>query len=467
MVTDDEAAIVSAIKKFLPEMDLFRCFNHVANDIKRKIGTIVGLNAEEKKLYMNQCRELFSQKSKTNYLELLAERQIGWNQQFGTYYVKNIHPDIDRIGAWVCNKYGVGKITTNQSESVNNLIKGLNDWKECPIDAMVLSLFQLSQYYNAEIIRGRYNYGQHRILPELAHVYKEENDKPILPEIVDTQTIIQTIKEAEKDVNAHFKKCETNVEEKQKIQFTNYDQEKLSMYERALSVINDKDGISMRPKTGEFIVKGTLGTSHVVTIFPKVTCTCAGSGHCYHVLACDMAIGQRQTNSKKPNVTAYRKRRRKFGDKRSGRKRPRKLDKPPKIDKSETMSGNDDNGEWDGDDALFLKDIMHKKHHSLPKDEKDKQKDVPNTTISPTKKTFSDYYESSDFDSNTSFGSEKDRRREKAKEAARDKWNYDQIIRLDDLFPEVDQPKVKEEICLIDEKVFDLYIFFTCWLSNI
>jgi hypothetical protein len=55
---------------------------------------------------MNQCRELFSQKSKTNYLESLVERQILWNQQFGTYYIKNKHPIIDRIGAWVCNKYG-------------------------------------------------------------------------------------------------------------------------------------------------------------------------------------------------------------------------------------------------------------------------------------------------------------------------------------------------------------------------
>lgn len=43
---------------------------------------------------MNQCRELFSQKSKTNYLERLAEMQITWNQQFGTYYIKNIHPHI-------------------------------------------------------------------------------------------------------------------------------------------------------------------------------------------------------------------------------------------------------------------------------------------------------------------------------------------------------------------------------------
>ena len=141
---------------------------------------------------------------------------------------------------------------------------------------MVLSLFQLSQFYNAEIIRGRYNYGQHNILPVIAHLYKQDKDKPILPEFCDPTTIIQTIKDAERDVDAHYKKCELNVEQKHKIETTTNNQEKVSIYERALSVINDKDGISMRPKSGEFIVKGTLGTSHVVTIFPKVTCTCAG-----------------------------------------------------------------------------------------------------------------------------------------------------------------------------------------------
>ena len=125
---------------------------------------------------------------------------------------------------------------------------------------MVLSLFQLSQFYNAEIIRGRYNYGQHNILPVIAHLYKQDKDKPILPEFCDPTTIIQTIKDAERDVDAHYKKCELNVEQKHKIETTTNNQEKVSIYERALSVINDKDGISMRPKSGEFIVKGTLGT---------------------------------------------------------------------------------------------------------------------------------------------------------------------------------------------------------------
>lgn len=155
-----------------------------------------------------------------------------------------------------------------------------------------------------------------------------------------------------------------------------------------------------------------------------------------------MAIGRRQTNSNKPNVTAYRKRRRKLADRGSGRKRPRKLDKPKILVTSETVSGNDDDGEWDGDDAAFVKDIMNKKHRCLQMDPLNKKKDVPKTNIFSTNKTFSDCYESSDIDSNTSFGSGKNRRREKAKETARAKWNDDQIIRFADLFPEFDQPEV-------------------------
>jgi transposase len=51
-----------------------------------------------------------------------------------------------------------------------------------------------------------------------------------------------------------------------------------------------------------------------------------------------MAVGRKQTKSKQPNATAYRKRRRKFADKKSGRKRPRKLDKPQKENNSDILT---------------------------------------------------------------------------------------------------------------------------------
>jgi len=49
--------------------------------------------------------------------------------------------------------------TTNSSESFNSVLKKIQDWREAPIDAMVLSLFRLAQYHIAEIRCGRCNLG--------------------------------------------------------------------------------------------------------------------------------------------------------------------------------------------------------------------------------------------------------------------------------------------------------------------
>ena len=81
---------------------MYRCLNHVKDDIKKKLGTIAGHNTEKRK----KCSDQFTQESKLNYLELLTEIQSEWNPQFMTNYNKNIRPDIDQIGAWACHNMG-------------------------------------------------------------------------------------------------------------------------------------------------------------------------------------------------------------------------------------------------------------------------------------------------------------------------------------------------------------------------
>lgn len=70
------------------------------------------------------------------------------------------------------------------------------------------------------------------------------------------------------------------------------------------------------------------------------------------------------------------------------------------------------------------------------------------------KKNFSDWYESSDIDSDTSFGPEKVARREEEREAARAKWNYDQILRFEHFFPDLHQPENKETDVLKEKVKF-------------
>lgn len=71
------------------------------------------------------------------------------------------------IGRWVLeelhcyNPYS--GITNNMSESLNRVIKDLQQWKEAPVDCMVLALYQLQAYYLKEIRRGLGGIGEYSL----------------------------------------------------------------------------------------------------------------------------------------------------------------------------------------------------------------------------------------------------------------------------------------------------------------
>ena len=137
-----------------------------------------------------------------------------------------------------------------------------------------------------------------------------------------------------------------------------------------------------------------------------------------------MAIGRRQATSEQADVTAYRKRKRKNADESSGRKRPRENDKPPKQDKQcKTARRNDIDGVGENDcsDDSFMKKIKKMERSLMKLSSKTMEVNIKRekkiASIPPTNndKSFSFYYQTSDFDSNASFTSEKDRIREKKK----------------------------------------------------
>jgi len=50
---------------------------------------------------------------------------------------------------------------TIQSETFNFMLKKLNNWTECPVDVMVLTLFRLAQFHIIEVRRGRCGLGNY------------------------------------------------------------------------------------------------------------------------------------------------------------------------------------------------------------------------------------------------------------------------------------------------------------------
>ena len=95
----------------------------------------------------------------------------------------------------------------------------------------------------------------------------------------------------------------------------------LSQSERARGVI-EQAKISFDPKLHTFTVMGS-SHPHAVTLFPKETCSCPSTTHCYHILAAKMSIGQTaDAQVKVLNLTQLRRNARSRTDKKSGRKRP-------------------------------------------------------------------------------------------------------------------------------------------------
>ena len=96
----------------------------------------------------------------------------------------------------------------------------------------------------------------------------------------------------------------------------------LSQHERARRVLNENQ-ISVDLKLHTFTVMGST-CPHVVTLFPKETCSCPSTTQCYHILAAKMSIGQHSEDEKsRINLPQLRKNSCPWRQKRSGRKCPR------------------------------------------------------------------------------------------------------------------------------------------------
>ena len=78
---------------------------------------------------------------------------------------------------------------TNQSEAYNYVLKRLQDWKEAPIDTMLLSLFCLSQFNLAEIKQGRCGQGDYNLRAGLSH----ETSLLVLPITIRPTEIVDRI----------------------------------------------------------------------------------------------------------------------------------------------------------------------------------------------------------------------------------------------------------------------------------
>ena len=322
-VTDEERAIVNSISIVLPNVPQLRCWNHIFRDIRRWLRAHGALSTDIA-IYLEDVRDLFHLQSQREYLEVLAKMKSKWSAPFYDYYSKNIQPDIRCIARWSIEEFKVynpySGVTTNQAESLNTVLKNLQQWNESPHDCMVLALYYLQAYYKREIIRGIHGMGNFHLHSQFKEV---SNSVPLVEVTVYTpEEIVQRIKAS--DLNVPFQQSENN----SSTQVTTTTTTKpTSQTERARQIIAEKK-ISFNPDLKTFTILGSGDKPQAVKLFPKPTCTCPSTVQCYHILAAKLSLGMENfSQDTKPfNLTQLRKNARASTEKKSGRKRPRVLD---------------------------------------------------------------------------------------------------------------------------------------------
>ena len=171
-VTDDEAGIIKAIDACLPGARRIQCWNHTFSAAKTWLKQH-GAKFTEIPVYISHLQDLFHQPTIEDYNSKLSEYRCEWSKAFLDHYMENIHPRVlTSIGRWILEKLGVynpySGVTSNQAESFNALLKRLQNWREVPVDAIILSLYYLHAYYFNEIQRGLCGLGNYQLLEQFS-----------------------------------------------------------------------------------------------------------------------------------------------------------------------------------------------------------------------------------------------------------------------------------------------------------
>ena len=303
IVTDEEQAFVNTMKKYLVNSPHLRCWNHIFRDLKRWLQTH-GAPTLDISIYLSDVKDLFHLPSEKEYNDTLKEMAGRWSAPFYHYYQQHIHTDISCIARWAIEPLGIynpfSGVTSNQAESLNCVLKRLSDWREAPVDCMVLALYYLQSYFQMEIYRGKLELGSYHLYSVFCNF--SECEPPFVPDehmhVYNPEDIVEHIKGNLTVPSAASSQCETSSQS-----CTN----QLTQEERARHVL-ETNKLSFDPKLHTFTIMGS-NKPHVVTLFPKEHCSCPATSQCYHIVAAKLSIGKSdETKSKvKCNLTQLRK----------------------------------------------------------------------------------------------------------------------------------------------------------------
>ena len=175
----------------------------------------------------------------------------------------------------------------------------------------------LQGFYKVEIVRGMRGQGNYHLHPKFSTLLMSPPSLFLGENVYSPEEIVQRIKDS---MNTSLTVSSITTPT-----CTGKENQTLTQHERVKCVV-DENKISMDPKLHTFTVMGST-RPHVVTLFPKETCSCPSTTQCYHIQAAKMSIGQHNPVERRQlNLSRFRKNACTRSEKKSGRKCPRSGD---------------------------------------------------------------------------------------------------------------------------------------------
>ena len=191
-------------------------------------------------------------------------------------------------------------ITQNLSESINFVMHSLLEWKEVPIDVLLLAIYRLQLYFLKEIKHGKAGIGRYALRAKqrkYATTMQEIPDLTVCP----SENIIESIKNKTFSTEPNDGKMDTP----------------LSWAEEII-----KSGkLVFSPQLGTFTVMGFSDVPRGVRLYPTEYCSCGVKTTCYHNIAVKKSIGLAIETRPKIKLTDPKRKRKPKGEGKSGRKR--------------------------------------------------------------------------------------------------------------------------------------------------
>jgi hypothetical protein len=165
IVTDGESGMSKAIKKVLPRWNLVSCSNHIMSDVEVWLKKH-NASHEELIIYKSQMQELLRCESELHLKVKIDTLRPSWSEAFLVYFSDHLYSRV--LIAYIGHLRSVGLmeniVTNNVSESLNAVIKKFQEWKEAPVDSMIIAMHRLQTFYLTEIKRSCSGFGPYTLI---------------------------------------------------------------------------------------------------------------------------------------------------------------------------------------------------------------------------------------------------------------------------------------------------------------